>query len=278
MPTATRFTAFGRGNGFPFCIDDENVDSYFDYVTLGGYRKSDTGDPTQQQIDDSLVGAMKLFWNSYSLTGRSEGKSFGAEASIGDEEAGTNEEVELQTDFTFDPVLGEELTPIARVCKINGNFSTQISRSDSAAPAQGATAQLKIGSFDIIRMIKNGNFIGFGVHSEVPFSLSAGSSSDSQDYADLTATVNFCSIVETEPQGHSGGPAPIDPPLEVAYNITQKNIGGVHFLAFSLAENLSFDEASLSASDSSASVKLTGEFEEQNASASLSTISFWDYS
>lgn len=66
MP-ATEFTALGRGNGFPFCANRVDVDSFYDYMTLGGYRKTDTGGASASQINDSLVGAMELFWNSYEL-------------------------------------------------------------------------------------------------------------------------------------------------------------------------------------------------------------------
>ena len=68
MPTATSFTALGRGNGFPFCADRVDVSSYDFWVTLGGYAKTSSGDVTQEQINNSRINAMKLFWNVNSLT------------------------------------------------------------------------------------------------------------------------------------------------------------------------------------------------------------------
>jgi len=75
MPTATEFTALGTGNGFPFCLNKIDVSDRgdgepFDYwVTLGGFKKTDGGSPSQAQIDLSLRNAMKLFWNINKLEG-----------------------------------------------------------------------------------------------------------------------------------------------------------------------------------------------------------------
>jgi len=65
MPTATSFTARGRGNGFSFCPAKVDVSGYDNWVTLGGVS---SGSATQAQINTSLVNAMKLYWNLYSAT------------------------------------------------------------------------------------------------------------------------------------------------------------------------------------------------------------------
>jgi len=70
MPTATPFKALGAGNGFPLCLGKVNVSTYDYWVTLGGYKKTDGGTPTDQQIADSLENAMQLFWNLDGWTGR----------------------------------------------------------------------------------------------------------------------------------------------------------------------------------------------------------------
>jgi hypothetical protein len=68
MPTATPFTALGRGNGFPFCIFPINVNispngnPYTHWITLGGTKKGGSS-PTQSEIDLSFANAMKLWWN-----------------------------------------------------------------------------------------------------------------------------------------------------------------------------------------------------------------------
>ena len=68
MPTADSFTALGRGNGFPFCASRVDVSSFDFWVTLGGYAKTSSGNVTQDQINNSRINAMKLFWNVNSLT------------------------------------------------------------------------------------------------------------------------------------------------------------------------------------------------------------------
>ncbi len=68
MLTADSFTALGRGNGFPFCASKVDVSSFDFWVTLGGYAKTSSGNVTQDQINNSRINAMKLFWNVNSLT------------------------------------------------------------------------------------------------------------------------------------------------------------------------------------------------------------------
>ena len=69
MPIATPFTALGRGNGFPFCVSRVNVDDYDYWTTLSGFKKTNTGNPTQAKINESLQIASRLWWNSYQWAG-----------------------------------------------------------------------------------------------------------------------------------------------------------------------------------------------------------------
>jgi hypothetical protein len=68
MPTATSFNALGRGNGFPFCGSKQDVSSFDKWQTLGGYKDTDTDDVTPSQINQSLVNAVKIYWNLYGLS------------------------------------------------------------------------------------------------------------------------------------------------------------------------------------------------------------------
>lgn len=68
MPAATPFNALGKGNGFPFCPQKVDVSVYSSWTTLGGYRDTETADPTDAQISLSLKNAVKLFWNSNGIT------------------------------------------------------------------------------------------------------------------------------------------------------------------------------------------------------------------
>lgn len=73
MPEATPFTALGAGNGFPFCLSKIDVLAtgvglpFSKWTTLSGVS-SDNPEPTQALIDESLILAMKLFWNTASVT------------------------------------------------------------------------------------------------------------------------------------------------------------------------------------------------------------------
>ena len=68
MPTATSFTALGRGNGFPFCVTRKiDVSSKEKWTTLGGTQKGSS--PTDAEIQTSLANAVKIFWNTNELLG-----------------------------------------------------------------------------------------------------------------------------------------------------------------------------------------------------------------
>ena len=85
MPTATPFTALGRGNGFPFCPTRVNVSSLPSndiWTTLSGWNSSSIGTPSQASIDESRRLAMKLFWNGYSISGNSSYSSKSLSASF----------------------------------------------------------------------------------------------------------------------------------------------------------------------------------------------------
>ena len=66
MPTATPFTALGRGNGFPFCVTiKRDVSAFFKWTTLGGTQKGSS--PSNSEIQTSLANAVKIFWNTNQL-------------------------------------------------------------------------------------------------------------------------------------------------------------------------------------------------------------------
>lgn len=72
MPTATTFTALGRGNGFNRCLSKRNVESYDYWTTLSGWNKDNTpatAAAKAQSIADSHALAMSMYWNLYQITG-----------------------------------------------------------------------------------------------------------------------------------------------------------------------------------------------------------------
>lgn len=71
MPTADTFTALGRGNGFPFCLETTDVTDYDYWTTLSGVNKDNVEGFSPSEIDakiqESLRLAMKLYWNTNQL-------------------------------------------------------------------------------------------------------------------------------------------------------------------------------------------------------------------
>lgn len=63
MPTADSFKALGQGNGFAFNPTKVNVASYDKWQTLGGFKDTDSGSPSQAELDLSLSNAMLLYWS-----------------------------------------------------------------------------------------------------------------------------------------------------------------------------------------------------------------------
>ena len=167
MPTATSFTALGRGNGFPFCASKIDVSVYDNWITLGGTAKGNN--PTDEEKSTSLANAMKLWWNYYSATG-----SFSASSSdpIGGSGSVTHTDKEV-----IIKAIGEEdaLEPVNRSCKgtdpflfRNDSLVTQFLDEDNVVN-NFAFAFITAGSFQFIRRMYNGttsdesNFVGYGV-------------------------------------------------------------------------------------------------------------------
>jgi len=170
MPTATSFTALGRGNGFPFCADRVDVSSYDFWVTLGGYAKTSSGDVTQEQINNSRINAMKLFWNVNSLTVAS---TVGDNTTIDRPYSSTRTFDFENGDYDFLSGFGAGAAnkePFKRVC-VNG-FTAGYDL-DSRAVNPGGTSQTGIDSGAVITVdveaMYDGavtdpdNFIGFGM-------------------------------------------------------------------------------------------------------------------
>ena len=61
MPTATSFTALGRGNGFPFCLTHATEE------TIAARQVYPGGQQRNLRLDGSLDEMMKIFWSLYSL-------------------------------------------------------------------------------------------------------------------------------------------------------------------------------------------------------------------
>lgn len=82
MPTAESFTALGEGTGFRDCRQPKvDISTTFTkkWTTLSGFNSNSVETPSEEEIYDSLVLAMQLFWNPFKITGRAQAAlSFGS--------------------------------------------------------------------------------------------------------------------------------------------------------------------------------------------------------
>lgn len=82
MPTATPFTALGKGNGFPSCfgkVEIGNLSGEIMWTTLSGVNADNYtsfGEAAlAEKVSESLELAMKLYWNKFKLNGLSASSS-----------------------------------------------------------------------------------------------------------------------------------------------------------------------------------------------------------
>ncbi len=150
MPTAESFTALGAGNGFTACAQSYNVEDFDDWITLGGFKMGDSGSPTGEQIRLSLTRAMSLFWNLYDITGSVTSQTA----------TGTNNSIAgiMEDPFGYEINDGE---PKQRTCY--GVNSNRVEIYGSGGAYERATALEFSANGDIFRMLKGGEFIGYGL-------------------------------------------------------------------------------------------------------------------
>ena len=188
MPTADKFTALGAGNGFSSCLTKQNVlerrsdqGEYYQWTTLSGFNKDSGGMPTEQQITDSFVLAMKLFWNIYEIRGSA------AASETYPDPNGWSVSAQLTNASTTDE-------PNTLACEQRNNFYDQ--DSDDSGDPYYYSVEVSIGcNIGPIRMYKGDttdedNFIGYGVVPQVapedrPISSWAGSYDNAQVFVSL---------------------------------------------------------------------------------------------
>lgn len=146
MPVATSFTALGRGNGFPFCPEKQDVSSYDLWSTLGGTQKGETATESEKNL--SVVNAMKLYWNFYDCSFTSSASSPFGSASL----SGIDD---------IDKEPGER-TCLSLISK---------TASDSSAGGQSLTATYRV---DLARYYDGSindesNYVGIGFVPNSPF-------------------------------------------------------------------------------------------------------------
>ena len=193
MPTATSFTALGRGNGFPFCVPkvdltsgitsstDGSVGPADFWVTLGGVS---SGTASQAQIDLSLNNAMKLYWNQYSIKAGNLSASSSGESSFALSRSSEIEEDDKEVIYKKTTSGGQSnYVPIERVCDNPEIQSRSMFFSDRHEDETGdgvsrlnfssvsINGRFGVGFGDSICRMYNGstddesNFVGYGVNN-----------------------------------------------------------------------------------------------------------------
>ena len=251
MPTATSFTARGRGNGFSFCPAKVDVSGYDNWVTLGGVS---SGSATQAQINTSLVNAMKLYWNLYSATA-----SFTATWST--------------VNLSFDKSLANHQyvitpEPRRRLCEgITQPAQSSTGMTEAEYDQTGGVGCGTSGSFKIFNPVRmyNGstsntsNFVGYGIRD-----LFNGSASGShlEGIASVNATVKVSSYLNgTTGSGSNENPVGSGNFSYFDRTASILNLSGIPFRSFSSADaftnaNSAFSKT-LSSSANSASASGT---------------------
>ena len=156
MPTATKFTALGKGNGFTFCVFKQDVSIYNYWTTLSGVNKDN---PTQspELIAESLRLAMKFFWNADALNCTANATDNGDISQVSVDYAQTD------TSDPFDPVVTQmgAASPSDRVCipssvgDISIDFSKKIVIDGSA--------DVRFFPSGIVAMYNGSTFVGYGL-------------------------------------------------------------------------------------------------------------------
>tara|TARA_R110002153_G_scaffold235728_1_gene389114 strand:+ start:240 stop:1040 length:801 start_codon:yes stop_codon:yes gene_type:complete len=95
MPVAESFNALGEGTGFRDCRQPKvNISTTFTekWTTLSGFNSDSVGAPSEEEIHNSLVLAMQLFWNPFKITGQAQAAwSFGSTSYSKEITSGENE-------------------------------------------------------------------------------------------------------------------------------------------------------------------------------------------
>ena len=179
MPTATSFKALGKGNGFPFCLNtidvlDRGDGNAYDYwVTLGGFKKTDSGLPTQTQINLSLQNAMKLFWNGYKINGTASLDSSYNTASVTDSRNPNTTQLE----------------PFERISLNSGFYDFNIKHDSTNYGHQN-----QITFYITPVLLKSGNnFLGYGVKNIMSLAEAGGNSGNDYASVQIASTINSSS-------------------------------------------------------------------------------------
>ena len=140
MPTATEFTALGAGNGLAKCPQKVDISSYDYWTTFSGVNKNNPT-PTPELINESLIFAAKLFWNTHNLSCTAETVLNGSTTSV--------------DEVTFEDADGNPVEPVDRSCNFLG-FKSTVENPNRAQLSVNAILMFDGATDDA------SNFVGYG--------------------------------------------------------------------------------------------------------------------
>lgn len=163
MADVEPFGTFGVGNGFPACFGKQDVSSLTHWSTLGGYKKTDVGDPpTDAEITLSLINAMKVFWVLKGCNGMAFASTSDTTVSVSSGGVGDS------TYESPDPAG----PPVSRSCFPTNQWNAE--KSDSVirgtGPNQTTSATIGVASDEVVKMYNGSEsdetkFVGYGIRS-----------------------------------------------------------------------------------------------------------------
>lgn len=151
MPTATPFTALGKGNGFALCAPKVDVSNYDYWTTLSGVNKNSPG-ASDSLIAESLELGMKIFWNLFSCVAPTN-VTFSSTGTLPSESSSLS---------YLDVSNHSRSEPMDRVCGGVG-----VTDSQSSSPSGRTNCQLFLTAGSGVRMYdgvttNESNFVGIG--------------------------------------------------------------------------------------------------------------------
>lgn len=234
MSVTQEFQAMGAGNGFPFCLPRVDVSDYGWWVTLGGFKKTDSGSPTPEQVSDSFTNAKKLFWDLYAVNGLAHGAQIDGGSAVSDDLSVTRMESsnESRWDGPESPDFATAYrafygrygglvsgNPIGetyrRVCATDANGGKIFTNTDEGAWFMSEMVDLDFGGFDhpiqigsemaICRMYDGSindesNFVGCGVNGFI----FAGQLSNNTKNCSVVWVTSFEGEYTVPPSGDAG--------------------------------------------------------------------------
>lgn len=140
MPTAEPFKCLGVGNGLAKCPQKVDISSYDYWTTFSGVNKNNPT-PTPELINESLIFAAKLFWNTHKLYCTARTVLNGSTTSV--------------DEVTLEDADGNPVEPVDRSCNFSG-FKSTVENPNRAQLSVNAISMFDGATDDA------SNFVGYG--------------------------------------------------------------------------------------------------------------------